>query len=126
MGKQLSRTYLFLRKLGLNYSEEEYGQISLTDVFSRGFKNMKNAFLLKYLMNSALLEPISPRKLRPKVLRWVGCRVGKDVFIGAHVFWKIMCILPDSVHYFVTREICLITMSVTIMRSSDIDWERSI
>mgnify|MGYP003301504781 CR=1 FL=1 len=37
-------------------------------------------------MNSALLSPLLPRKIRPWVLRKIGCHVGKDVFIGAQVY----------------------------------------
>ena len=37
------------------------------------------------MMNSWLLSPISSRKLRPWVLRKIGCNVGKDVFIGDSV-----------------------------------------
>jgi acetyltransferase-like isoleucine patch superfamily enzyme len=84
--RNLSVTFRFLRKLGLNYPEQEYGQISLYDVFKRVCKTYRDAFLLKYLMNSVLLAPVSPRKLRPWVLRKVGCHVGKDVFIGAGVY----------------------------------------
>ena len=74
-----------LRLLGLNYSEEEYGQVSLWNVIKRVAKTYRDGFLLKYMMNSWLLSPISPRKLRPWVLRKIGCKVGKDVFIGDSV-----------------------------------------
>ena len=53
-------------------------------------------------MNSALLSPISPRKLRPAVLRWIGSKVGKDVFIGADVFIDTghadLITIDDGVH----------------------------
>lgn len=83
--KKLSLTFRFLRFIGLNYSEEEYGQVSLWKVIKRVAKTYRNGFLLKYMMNSWLLSPISPRKLRPWVLRKIGCSVGKDVFIGDSV-----------------------------------------
>ena len=83
--KKLSLTFRFLRFIGLNYSEEEYGQVSLWKVIKRVAKTYRDSFLLKYMMNSWLLSPISPRKLRPWVLRKIGCSVGKDVFIGDSV-----------------------------------------
>ena len=83
--KKLSFTFRFLRFIGLNYSEEEYGQVSLWKVIKRVAKTYRDGFLLKYMMNSWLLSPISPRKLRPWVLRKIGCSVGKDVFIGDSV-----------------------------------------
>lgn len=84
--KKLSTTYKLLRKLGLNYPEEEYGQISPWQVFKRVYKTYRDGFLLKFVMNSWLLNPIAPRKVRPWVLRKIGCHVGKDVFVGSQVW----------------------------------------
>ncbi len=83
--KELSTTYKMLRRIGLNYSEEEYGQVSLWRVFKRVCKNYRDAFLLKYFMNSWLLNPLAPRKVRPWVLKKIGCHVGKDIFVGDNV-----------------------------------------
>ena len=83
--KKLSFTYRFLRKIGLNYSEEQYGQISIWKVIKRVFQVYKNGFLLKFMMDSWLLALIEPRKLRPWVLRRIGCHVGKNTFVGDHV-----------------------------------------
>ncbi|WP_297678068.1 acyltransferase [uncultured Bacteroides sp.] len=80
--EKLSFTFLFLRKLGLNYSEKEYGKVSLWQVIRRALKTYKDVFLLKFGMNSWLLSPFLPRKIRPAILRSVGCHVGKDVFVG--------------------------------------------
>lgn len=85
MSKELSNTYKLLRKLGLNYSEKEYGQVSLWKVIKRVLKTYRDGFLLKYMMNSWLLAPLEPRKLRPWVLKKIGCHVGKDIFVGDHV-----------------------------------------
>ncbi len=84
--KKLSFAFRFLRRIGLNYPEQEYGQISFFDIIKRALKTYRDAFLLKYFMNSIVLSPLLPRKLRPWVLRKVGCHVGKDVFIGAGVY----------------------------------------
>ena len=59
--KKLSLTFRMLRALGLNYSEEEYGQVSLWKVIKRVAKTYRDGFLLKYMMNSWLLSPISWR-----------------------------------------------------------------
>lgn len=82
--KQLSITFKLLRLLGFNYSEEEYGQVSLWRVFKQFFVNMYRALLLS-MMDWWILEPINPRMLRPFLLRRIGCKVGKGVFIGDHV-----------------------------------------
>lgn len=83
--KKLSITYRMLRKMGLNYSEEEYGQVSIWNVIKRACKTYRDGFLLKYVMNSWLLDPLAPRKVRPWVLRKIGCHVGKDIFVGDNV-----------------------------------------
>ena len=82
--KKQSLTYRFLKRLGFNYSEEEYGGISLARVFIQFFANIRSKFLTN-MMDWALLEPIAPRKLRPWILKRLGCHIGKDVFIGDHV-----------------------------------------
>lgn len=100
--KKLSQTYRFMRMVGLNYPEEEYGQVSLWAVVKRVIKTYRDSFLLKYLMNSWLLSPIEPRKVRPWVLRTIGCTVGKDVFIGSQVWIDAghtdMIVLEDHSH----------------------------
>lgn len=83
---KLSLTYRFLRLIGLNYPEEEYGQVSFLRVVKEFFLKYYHGFLIKFLMNSWLLAPLSHRKVRPWVLRKVGCHVGKDVFIGGDVW----------------------------------------
>ena len=84
--EKLSYTYRFLRCLGFNYPKEEYGHISFWDVICRVCKTYRDGFLLKYVMNSWLLSPLLPRKIRPWILRKIGCHVGKDVFVGSPVW----------------------------------------
>jgi len=99
---KLSTTYKFLRFIGLNYSEEEYGQVSLWKVIKRVSKTYRDGFLLKFVMNSWLLAPILPRKVRPWILKVIGANVGKNVFIGSNVWIDSghadMLILEDHVH----------------------------
>ncbi len=82
--KKTSPTYRFLRRMGFNYSEEEYGRVSLWRVIKQFFSNIRGKFLTN-MMDWAILEPFAPRKLRPWVLKRLGCHVGKDVFVGDHV-----------------------------------------
>ena len=82
--KKLSITYKLLRKLGFNYSEEEYGQVSLWRVVKQFFGNIRRK-RLQNMMDWAILEPFNPRKLRPALLRKMGCKVGKNVFVGDNV-----------------------------------------
>lgn len=83
--KKLSLMFRTLRALGFNYSETAYGQVSLWTVIKRVCKTYRDGFLLKFFMNSWLLSPLEPRKLRPWVMRKIGCHVGKDVFVGDNV-----------------------------------------
>ena len=87
-GKKLSLTYRILRGIGLNYSEEEYGQVSIFRVIGKLFSNTYHALLLS-MMNWWILEPIEPRMLRPFLLRRLGAKVGKGVFIGDHVWFDM-------------------------------------
>lgn len=84
MTKKLSLTFRFLRAIGLNYSEEEYGQVGLFTVIGKFFKNPYHA-LLQSMMNWVIFEPIAPRMLRPWLMRRMGAKVAKGVFIGDHV-----------------------------------------
>ncbi|UVR02874.1 acyltransferase [Parabacteroides distasonis] len=84
--RKLSLTYKLLRLIGLNYPEEEYGQVSLWDVICKAIKSYRDAFLMKFIFDSWLLSPILHRKVRPWVLKKIGCHVGKDVFIGTGVW----------------------------------------
>lgn len=84
MTKKLSLTFRFLRAIGLNYSEEEYGQVGPFTVVGKLFKNPYHA-LLQSMMNWVIFEPIAPRMLRPWLMRRMGAKVEKGVFIGDHV-----------------------------------------
>ena len=80
-----SFTYRVLRRLGFHYSEEEYGNVSLWQVIKRVHKTYRDSFLMKYVMNSWLLSPFLPRRVRPWVLKKTGCHIGKGCFIGDNV-----------------------------------------
>ena len=82
--KKLSFTFKMLRALGFNYSEEEYGQVSLWRVVKQFFRNIRMKRLAK-MMDWAILEPFAPRKLRPIIMRKMGCHVGKGCYIGDFV-----------------------------------------
>lgn len=82
--KKLSTTYKLLRALGFNYSEEEYGDVSLWRVIKQFFRNMHLKHLEK-MLDRFYLEPFAPRKLRPILIRKMGCHVGKNTFFGDYV-----------------------------------------
>ena len=82
--KELSTTYKLLRALGFNYSEEEYGDVSLWRVIKQFFKNIRLKSLEK-MLDWAILEPLAPRKLRPILIRKMGCHIGKNTFFGDYV-----------------------------------------
>ena len=82
--KKLSFTFKMLRRMGFNYSEEEYGQVSIFKVIGKFFFNIHLKMLGK-MMDWAILEPFAPRKMRPYLMRKMGCHVGKGCFIGDHV-----------------------------------------
>lgn len=78
-------TFKLLRALGFNYSIVDYGQVTLCGLFKQVWLNFYHKLLMN-MMDWAILEPINPRKLRPALLRAMGAKVGKDVYIGAKVF----------------------------------------
>lgn len=98
---KLSITYRFLRVLGFNYSEKEYGQVTLWKVVKQFFGNIRRKFL-QNMMDWAILEPFNPRKLRPIILRRLGCKVGEGVFVGDHVIVDLnhadLITIEDHVH----------------------------
>lgn len=98
---KLSLTYRFLRFIGLNYSEEEYGNVSLWRVIKQGLTNIWHKLLLN-MMDWAVLEPVNPRKLRPYFLKCLGAKVGRGVFVGDHVNIDLnhadMIVIEDHVH----------------------------
>lgn len=99
--KKLSTTFKFLRAIGLNYSEEEYGQVSLWGVIKKFFANYYHA-LLQSMMDWVIFAPIAHRKVRPWLLRRMGAKVGKGVFIGDHVAFDLnhadLITLDDDAH----------------------------
>lgn len=97
---KLSLTFRMLRALGFNYSEKEYGQVSLWRVICKFFGNIMRK-MLSNMMDWAILEPLCPRKLRPALLRRIGCKVGNGVYIGDFVHVDLghsdMITIEDSV-----------------------------
>lgn len=99
--KKLSITYRFLCAIGMKYSEEEYGQISIWSVFKKFLSCYYHA-LLQSMMDWVIFAPIAARKIRPFLLRKMGAKVGKGVFIGDHVTFDLnhsdMITLDDYAH----------------------------
>lgn len=99
--KKISTTYKLLCKLGFKYPVEDYGDVTIGKVVKQFYINIYHRFLINQ-MNSALLEPFNPRKNRPKILRKLGAKVGKDVFIGDYVRVDLnhadLITIEDGVH----------------------------
>ena len=83
--KKLSLSFRLLRRIGFNYSEDEYGDVSPWKVVKRVCTTYRNMFLQGPVMNGWLLSPLQPRRLRAWGMRKMGCHVGKGCFIGNHV-----------------------------------------
>lgn len=99
--RKLSLTFRFLRAIGLNYSEEEYGRVSIWEVIKKFCAIYRNA-LYQSMMDWVIFAPIAARKIRPMLLRGMGAKVGKGVFIGDHVAFDLnhsdMITLDDYAH----------------------------
>ena len=97
-----SFTYKLLKKAGLNFSEGEYSNVSLYFVIKRLITRYKNAILLEYCMHSIILLPFNSRTLRARMWRWIGAKIGKNVFIGYEVLmdttYAELIELEDNVH----------------------------
>lgn len=93
--KKLSVTYRLLRFFGFNYSQEEYGDVSIWCVIRQFFRNIHMKHLEK-LLDRFYLEPIAPRRLRPIIIRQMGCHVGKHTFFGDYV--RIDTSYPEMIY----------------------------
>jgi acetyltransferase-like isoleucine patch superfamily enzyme len=98
----MSVAFKITRYFGLRISEGEYNEISFREAFIRGIKGIRNAVLLKYCMYSVILSPLNYRIIRPILWRWMGCDIGKDVFIGYDVWMDFtnshLIKIGDGVH----------------------------
>lgn len=98
---KLSLTFRFLRFLGFNYSEEEYGQVNLFTVIGKVFSNFYHA-LLQSMMDWVIFAPIAHRMFRPWLLRRMGAKVGKGVYIGDNCKFDLnhsdLLTVEDHVH----------------------------
>lgn len=99
--KKLSLMYRFLCAIGMRYSEEEYGQVTLWGVICKFCAIYRNA-LFQSMMDWVIFAPIAARKVRPMLLRGMGAKVGKGVFIGDHVAFDLnhsdMIVVDDYAH----------------------------
>lgn len=99
---QFSPTYRFLRFIGFNLNETDYGQISFVGSIKRAFIETWNSLLLKYCMFSAILAPLNYRIIRPILWRWMGAKVGRNCYIGYEVYIDLnnaeLITVEDNVH----------------------------
>lgn len=101
MERKTTLTYKLLCLLGFKYPIEDYGDISPWKVFKQFFTNSYHRLLINS-MNWTILEPFNPRKLRPWVMRRLGAKVGKNIFIGDYVHVDLnhsdLVTIEDGVH----------------------------
>lgn len=99
--KDTSLTYKLLCKLGFRYPIEDYGDVSPFKVVKQVWLNFYHRLLIN-MMDWAILEPFAPRKLRPMLVRALGAKVGKNVFIGEYVTFDVshsnLITIEDGVH----------------------------
>lgn len=99
---KLSSTFKFLRAIGFNLNETDYGQISLFASIKRALIETWNSLLLKYCMYSAILAPLNYRIIRPMLWRWIGAKVGRNCYIGYAVYLDLneadLVTIEDNVH----------------------------
>lgn len=99
--KDTTLTYKILCKMGFRYPIDDYGDVSMGKVIKQVFLNFWHRLLIN-MMDWSILEPFAPRKLRPLFLRWLGAKVGKDVFIGEYVTFDVshsnLITIEDGVH----------------------------
>ena len=88
-----SITFRLLKFIGIRCSESEYGNVSVWKALGKFYRKIRNTFLMKYCFNIAILAPFNSKKIRPAILRRMGCKVGKGVFIGDNV------IVDTKVHH---------------------------
>lgn len=93
-----SNTYRFLRKLGIHLSPETYGNISFGRIIYKSLRLWKNEILHKLARNSVIIipAPLSARYLRPRLHKWRGVDMGKNVFIGLEVMFD--SVYPEKIH----------------------------
>lgn len=80
-----SLTYKFLRKLHIVSENSRNKNISFFGAIGKMFKYLQTMFIVKYCYSSIWLEPLNLMRLRAKLWRKVGCKVGQDVRIGHSV-----------------------------------------
>ena len=81
--KELSFIFKILRRMDFNYSEEEYGDVTIWNVIGI-FYNIRLNFL-EGMLDWSILDPIESRKRIHFTLRRMGCKVGKGCFVGDYV-----------------------------------------
>lgn len=83
--KKLSLTFRLFRKLGVIANAEKYGNISIFGIIGHAFVMVYKCMAFKYCYSSMLLGSLNLKKIRAKLWRSIGCKVGKHVLIGHSV-----------------------------------------
>lgn len=107
-----TKSYRFIRSLGIYLSPEKYGKLSFAKFLGRALRLWKNEILHNLARNAVIIvpAPLSARLIRPKLHRWRGVNIGKDVFIGLEVMFD--SVYPEKIHI---GEGCIITNRVHLL-----------
>ena len=80
-----SRTFRVLYKMNLVRDKQKRGNITVWGFIKYVFKVSFGRLLFTYAYKGYLLEPLNKKFLRPRIWRFLGCEVGKNVHIGHFV-----------------------------------------
>lgn len=83
---QKSLAYRLIDSLGIHLSPQ-YSSLTLWEATSRAVRFTFNEILHSIARNSSILAPLNSRFLRPRLHRWRGVKVGKNVLIGINVIF---------------------------------------
>ena len=75
-------TFKILRSLHIMTNEKDHGNISFCGMIGYSFRTFFKLIALKYCYSSFILEPLNCKFIRAWLWRKMGCKVGKNVFIG--------------------------------------------
>lgn len=89
-------TFKILYRLNLVRDKQKRGSITLWGFIKLCFKVLVSRILFTYSYKNYLFEPINKKLLRPRIWRFLGCEVGKNVHIGHFVRMDVGN--PDRIH----------------------------
>lgn len=80
--QQTSATFRVLNKMNLIHDVQKHGQISFAGLLAHIARTIWRRALFTYAYKGYFLEPLNKKFIRPRLWRWCGCDLGKNVHIG--------------------------------------------